>query len=93
MIPSALYRSGALALLAALLPLTSPAQSRERMVDGIAAVVNSNVITYGQVRELLMFRQRSLGEMYEGAEMQEKMRESQSAALNDHIERQLIIDH
>ena len=73
--------------------MTSPAQSRDRMVDGIAAVVNSNVITYGQVRELLMFRQRSLGEMYEGAEMQEKMRESQSAALKDLIDRQLIIDH
>ncbi len=93
MISSAFIRTGALALFLALLPMTSPAQSRDRMVDGIAAVVNSNVITYGQVRELLMFRQRSLGEMYEGAEMQEKMRESQSAALKDLIDRQLIIDH
>ncbi len=93
MISSVYIRSGVLALFFALLPLPLPAQSRERMVDGIAAVVNSNVITYGQVRELLMFRQRSLGEMYEGAEMQEKMRESQSAALKDLIDRQLIIDH
>ena len=93
MISSVYIRSGVLALFFALLPLPSPAQSRERMVDGIAAVVNSNVITYGQVREILMFRQRSLGEMYEGAEMQEKMRESQSAALKDLIDRQLIIDH
>lgn len=62
------------------------------MVDGIAAVVNSNVITYGQVRELLMFRQRSLNELYQGDELREKMKESQDAALKDLIDRQLIID-
>ena len=62
------------------------------MVDGIAAVVNSNVITYGQVRELLMFRQRSLNETYQGEELKAKMKESQDAALKDLIDRQLIID-
>ncbi len=62
------------------------------MVDGIAAVVNSNVITYGQVRELLMFRQRSLNESYQGEELKAKMKESQDAALNDLVDRQLIID-
>ena len=62
------------------------------MVDGIAAVVNSNVITYGQVRELLMFRQRSLNETYQGDELKAKMKESQDASLKDLIDRQLIID-
>ncbi len=62
------------------------------MVDGIAAVVNSNVITYGQVRELLMFRQRSLNETYQGDELKAKMKESQDAALKDLVDRQLIID-
>lgn len=62
------------------------------MVDGIAAVVNSNVITYGQVRELLMFRQRSLNEAYQGDELKAKMKESQDASLKDLIDRQLIID-
>ena len=62
------------------------------MVDGIAAVVNSNVITYGQVRELLMFRQRSLNETYQGEELKAKMKESQDAALKDLVDRQLIID-
>lgn len=78
-----------------LLPISPAAAqpSKERMVDGIAAVVNSNVITFGQVRELLMFRQRSLGEMYQGAELQAKMKESQDASLKDLIDRQLIIDH
>jgi parvulin-like peptidyl-prolyl isomerase len=82
-----------LALAAVLLPPDSSAQQRDRLVDGVAAVVNSNVITFGQVRELLMFRQRSLSEMYEGAELQEKMKESQDAALKDLIDRQLIIDY
>lgn len=69
------------------------AQQRDGLVDGIAAVVNTNVITYGQVRELLMFRQRSLSELYHGEELREKMMESQQAALKDLIDRQLIIDH
>lgn len=69
------------------------AQPRERMVDGVAAVVNSNVITYGQVREMLMFRQRSLSEMYAGEELRAKMKESQDAALKDLVDRQLIIDY
>jgi len=67
-------------------------QTQEKMVDGIAAVVNSNVITYGQVRELLMFRQRSLGDAPQTPEVKEKMRESQEAAIKDLVDRQLIID-
>ena len=71
----------------------SAAQSRERLVDGVAAVVNSNAITFSQVREMMMFRQRSLAEVYQGAELEQKMKESQQAALKDLIDRQLIIDH
>lgn len=83
-------RLAAAALALSVAPL--PAQQEQRMVDGIAAVVNSNVITYGQVRELLMFRQRSLNELYQGEELKAKMKESQDAALKDLIDRQLIID-
>jgi parvulin-like peptidyl-prolyl isomerase len=83
----------AAAALAVLLTDPAAAQQRDRMVDGIAAVVNSNVITYGQVRELLMFRERSLAEIYQGEELRQKMAESQQAALKDLIDRQLIIDH
>ncbi|MBU3665025.1 MAG: peptidylprolyl isomerase [Chthoniobacterales bacterium] len=94
MIPHSRLLPLALALLAVFLPRAADAQSpRERMVDGIAAVVNSNVITFGQVREMMMFRQRSLAEMYQGEELQEKMKESQKAALKDLIDRQLIIDY
>jgi len=69
----------------------SPAQ-KEQMVDGIAAVVNSNVITFGQVRELLMFRQRSMGQQEMTEEMKEKMKASQEGAVKDLVDRQLIID-
>ena len=65
---------------------------KEQMVDGIAAVVNSNVITYGQVRELLMFRQRSMSQEGMTDEMREEMKKSQEAAVKDLVDRQLIID-
>jgi peptidyl-prolyl cis-trans isomerase SurA len=92
-ITSVRIRPGALALLALLLAVPAFAQQRDRLVDGIAAVVNSNPITYGQVRELLMFRQRSLAEMYQGEELRAEMKKSQDAALKDLIDRQLIIDY
>ena len=84
---------GLLALAIVLPPLPAAAQQRDRLVDGVAAVVNSNVITYGQVRELLMFRQRSLAEMYQGEELRKEMKKSQDAALKDLIDRQLILDY
>jgi peptidyl-prolyl cis-trans isomerase SurA len=92
-ITSVRLRPAALALLALLLATPAFAQQGDRLVDGIAAVVNSNPITYGQVRELLMFRQRSLAELYQGDELKDKMKESQDAALKDLIDRQLIIDY
>ena len=91
MITAVRFLPGALALTLVLLPLTAPGQQRDRLVDGIAAVVNSNAITFGQVRELLMFRQRSLSEIYQGDELRAKMKESQDAALKDLIDRQLIM--
>jgi peptidyl-prolyl cis-trans isomerase SurA len=84
-----------LALACALATFLAPARlaaQQEKMVDGIAAVVNTNIITYGQVRELLMFRQRSLAQAYQGEELRDKMKESQDAALKDLVDRQLIID-
>lgn len=91
MIPTVRLLTCALALSATLLPVRLAAQ-QEKMVDGIAAVVNTNIITYGQVRELLMFRQRSLSEAYKGEELRAKMKESQDAALKDLVDRQLILD-
>lgn len=82
---------GVLAALVVFLPAGQAQAQQEQMVDGIAAVVNSNVITFGQVRELLMFRQRSM-EQQPSEEMRQKMKKSQDAAVNDLVDRQLIID-
>ncbi|MFM8719667.1 MAG: SurA N-terminal domain-containing protein, partial [Chthoniobacterales bacterium] len=90
---SPLFRFAAgLAVLVILAPVSHSFAQKEQMVDGIAAVVNSNVITFGQVRELLMFRQRSLGQQQMTDEMKEKMKASQEAAVKDLVDRQLIID-
>ena len=91
MTPAIRLAALAAAFLTALAPVRLAAQ-QDKMVDGIAAVVNSNVITYGQVRELLMFRQRSMGQQQMTEEMKQKMQESQDAAINDLVDRQLIID-
>ena len=88
----ALRPAAFLAALFIFIPVDRSLAEKEQMVDGIAAVVNSNVITFGQVRELLMFRQRSLGQQKMTDEMKEKMKESQEAAVKDLVDRQLIID-
>lgn len=93
MTSNARFLSAACAPILLLLCLPALAQQpQERMVDGVAAVVNSNIITYGQIRELLMFRQRSLGDNANSAEVRDKMKASQDAALKDLVDRQLIID-
>ncbi|MEP6937992.1 MAG: SurA N-terminal domain-containing protein, partial [Chthoniobacterales bacterium] len=60
-------------------------------VDGIAAVVNGDVITYSQVRELVGPREKLLHSQYTGQELMTKVKEVRSAALKDLIDRQLII--
>jgi parvulin-like peptidyl-prolyl isomerase len=89
---SAFRPAAVLAALFVLVPTARSLAQKDQMVDGIAAVVNSNVITFGQVRELLMFRQRSTGQQQMTEEMKEKMKASQEGAVKDLVDRQLIID-
>lgn len=72
-------------------PLTSLLAQRAEVVDGIAAVVNNDVITISQVRELIGARERSLREVYSGNDLAEKVKEMRLAALKDLVDRQLII--
>lgn len=72
-------------------PLASLRAQRAEVVDGIAAVVNSDVITISQVRELIGARERSLREVYSGNDLAEKVKEMRLAALKDLVDRQLII--
>lgn len=67
-----------------------PAQQAE-VVDGVAAIVNNDVITISQVRELVGARERALREIHRGEELQNKVKEMRLAALKDLIDRQLIL--
>lgn len=64
---------------------------RAEVIDGIAAVVNNDVVTISQVRELVGARERSLREIYSGAELESKLNEVRLAAIKDLIDRQLIL--
>ena len=77
-----------LSLLLARLP--AAAQQAE-VLDGVAAIVNKDVITISQVRELIGSRERSLRDVYSGTNLADKIKEMRLAALKDLVDRQLII--
>jgi len=79
-----------LPVLLALLPANLPAQKAE-VVDGVAAIVNGDVVTISQVRELIGARERGLREVYSGNDLAQKVKEMRLAALKDLVDRQLII--
>jgi parvulin-like peptidyl-prolyl isomerase len=60
-------------------------------VNGIAAIVNGDIITYSQVRELVEPRERMLRAQLTGDELVKQIKEARLAALKDLIDRQLII--
>jgi peptidyl-prolyl cis-trans isomerase SurA len=64
---------------------------RVEVIDGIAAIVNNDVVTISQVRELIGARERSLREIYSGAELESKLNEMRLSAIKDLIDRQLIL--
>ena len=77
---------------AALLPICCAAFAGEaEIINGIAAVVNGDVITYSQVRELSAPREKLLRSQYTGAELEKALKEAREAALKDLIDRRLII--
>ena len=61
------------------------------VVDGMAAVVNGEVITYSQVRSLSAPQERLLRQQYTGPELEKKLLELREAAVKDLIDRRLII--
>lgn len=85
------------AFLAAVVLLHSPlcqaliAADPQVVIDGIAAVVNGEVITYSQVRMLTLPRERMLRQQHTGEELQKQMKEAHDEALKDLIDRQLIV--
>jgi peptidyl-prolyl cis-trans isomerase SurA len=67
------------------------AEQEAQVVDGIAAVVNGEVITYSQVRELSAPRARLLRSQLTGKDLEKKLIELRELALKDLIDRRLII--
>src|ERR1700736_5933939 len=72
------------------LPLAFYAAEPE-VIDGVAAVVNADVITFSQVQEVSGPRERTLREQSTGQELIDKIKEARLAALSDLIDRQLIV--
>ncbi|HVD94978.1 MAG TPA: SurA N-terminal domain-containing protein, partial [Candidatus Limnocylindria bacterium] len=62
-----------------------------QVVDGIAAIVNGDVITYSQVRQLSAPRERVLRQQLTGKELDSKLIELRQLALKDLIDRRLVI--
>jgi len=64
---------------------------QQQVIDGIAAIVNGEVITYSQVRMVVGPRERLLRQQFQGEELTKKLKEVYDAALQDLIDRQLIV--
>jgi len=76
----------------ALFPICCAAFAQEaQVVDGMAAIVNGDVITYSQVRQLSAPREKLLRSQLTGQELENKVREARQLALKDLIDRRLII--
>jgi len=63
----------------------------QEVLDGVAAVVNNDVITFSQVRDLVGARERAARESLKGEDLLAKVKEIRLAAVNDLIDRQLIL--
>jgi peptidyl-prolyl cis-trans isomerase SurA len=61
------------------------------VIDGIAAVVNGDIITYSQVRTLVVPREKLLRTQFTGEELVKQVKVTRELALRDLIDRQLII--
>lgn len=83
----------ALVLIAVTVALAiAPAGADEQVLDGVAAIVNGEVITFSQVRELVMDREMSLRQsLPQGPELDQKVKEVRLGAINDLIDQQLVL--
>jgi parvulin-like peptidyl-prolyl isomerase len=61
------------------------------IVDGVVAIVNDKVITYSDVMTLVEPVDRELRRSYSGQDLEEQRRKAQMDALNNLIERALIV--
>jgi len=68
------------------------ARAQEQVIDGVAAIVNGDVITFSQVRELTMPQEIAVRQSYATREeMEQQIRDIRIQAINDLIDRQLVL--
>jgi len=84
------YSLAPVAVLALILGSSLPSRAQQ-VLDGMAAVVNSDIITYSQMRGLVSEKERMLQSQLKGDELTNKIKEVRLAAINDLIDRQLIL--
>jgi len=75
----------------AILSFASLRAADPQVLDGVAAEVNSDVITFSQVRELTAPIENAARANLSGAALSEKIKEVRTRAVNDLIDRQLIL--
>jgi parvulin-like peptidyl-prolyl isomerase len=67
------------------------AAEEAQVVDGIAAVVNGEVITYSAVRALSAPREKLIRQQFTGEELNKKLMDLRQLAVKDLIDRRLVI--
>jgi peptidyl-prolyl cis-trans isomerase SurA len=73
------------------LSLASLVQAKEEVLDGLAAVVNSEIITFKQVRDLTGAKEQQARDTLQDQALTKRLKEVRVAALNELIDRQLIL--
>jgi len=71
--------------------LSVPLHATQEVVNGMAAIVNGEIITFSQVRELAAAQEKSASELYHGDELQAKIKNVRQQAIKDLIDRALIL--
>ncbi len=87
---AAVLAAGAL-LLGAPARAVRAAEFPPQVVDGIAAIVNGEVITISQVKSVTIPRERLLRQQLRGQQLEAEIKKIRTAALKDLIDRQLIV--
>jgi hypothetical protein len=62
--------------------ITPPAHAQE-VLDGLAAVVNDQPITFSQVRELVAAKEKAASEQFQGKELSEKIKQIRVEAIDE----------
>lgn len=65
--------------------------AEEEIVNGMAAVVNNEVITFSQVRELCATQEQAAAASLQGKDLEEKIKQLRQSAIKDLTDRALIL--